>query len=240
MAGQSKAISLAYQITHADNATPALAPDGKRMIYESVVEGKEQLFAMNVDGSSSIQTTRGPDRHDDPAWSPDGHKVALVSDQNDFQVIYIMNPDGTGMSRLTDKDSHAIHPNWSPDSKRVIYCSSDDLHPPKKNPSEIYSIDIETKNIVRLISRGVNTFPSWSPDGKQSLQLGAASVSIARLNAAFHFERDSLTPSSSPCPGGTNLDERVGDLHGLNDQSVARFHVLAVMADWWRVAPNQL
>ncbi len=82
-----------------------------------------------------------------PAWSPDGQKVALVSDENDFQAIYVMNPDGTGMSRLTDKDSHTIHPNWSPDSKKIIYCSSDDLHPPKKNPSEIYSVDIETKNI---------------------------------------------------------------------------------------------
>jgi hypothetical protein len=41
-------------------------------------------------------------------------------------------------------------------------------------------------------------------------------------------------------PRRDNLDERVGDLHGLKDQSVARFHVLAVMADWWRVAPNQL
>src|SRR6266446_1225301 len=161
IAAQSKAISLAYQITHVDNATPALSPDGKRMIYESVINGKEQLFAMNVDGSNSIQLTHGPDGHEDPAWSPDGQNVALVSDENDFQVIYIMNPDGTGMSRLTDKNSHAIHPNWSPDSKRVIYCSSDDLHPPKKNPSEIYSVDIEAKNIVRLISGGVNTFPSW-------------------------------------------------------------------------------
>jgi len=166
VAGQSKAISLAYQITHADNATPALSPDGKRMIYESVTEGKEQLFAMDLDDSNSIQLTHGPDGHEDPAWSPDGQKVALVSDENEFQVIYVMNPDGTEMSRLTDKDSHTIHPNWSPDSKKVIYCSSDDLHPPKKNPSEIYSVDIETKNIVRLISGGINTFPSWSPDGR--------------------------------------------------------------------------
>jgi len=87
VAGQSKAISLAYQITHVDNATPALLPDGKRMIHESVIEGKEQLFAMNLDDSNSIQLTHGPDGHENPAWSPDGQKVAFVSNENDFQVI---------------------------------------------------------------------------------------------------------------------------------------------------------
>src|SRR5207245_11419723 len=64
VAGQSKAISLAYQITHADNATPALSQDGKRMIYESVFEVKEQLYAMDPDGANSIQLTHGPDGQD--------------------------------------------------------------------------------------------------------------------------------------------------------------------------------
>jgi TolB protein len=71
------------------------------------------------------------------------------------------------MPRLTDEHSHAIHPNWSPDSKKVIYCSSDDLHPPLKNPAEIYTIDVETKKIVSLVSGGINTYPGWSPDGQK-------------------------------------------------------------------------
>ncbi len=63
------------------------------------------------------------------------------------------------------------------------------------------------------------------------------SVSIAIENARVHFERDSFDSFVIALPRRDNLDERVGDLHGLKDQSVARFHVLAVMADWWRVAP---
>ncbi len=79
VAGQSKAISLAYQITHADNATPALSPDGKRMIYESVIGGKEQLFAMDPDGSNSIQLTHGPDGHEESrvvsGWSEGSARI---------------------------------------------------------------------------------------------------------------------------------------------------------------------
>jgi TolB protein len=44
---------------------------------------------------------------------------------------------------------------------------NDDLHPPLKNSADIYSIDIDTKKIVSLISGGVNTYPGWSPDGKK-------------------------------------------------------------------------
>lgn len=48
------------------------------MIYETVVEGKEQLFAMDLDDSNSIQLTRGPNGHENPAWCPDSRSVALV------------------------------------------------------------------------------------------------------------------------------------------------------------------
>jgi TolB protein len=137
------------------------------MIYETVIEGKEQLYAMDIETLNSVQLTHGPNGHEDPAWSPDGKKVALVSDEDDFQIIYIMNPDGTGMTRLIDEHSHGIHPNWSRDSKKVIYCANDDLHPPQKNSADIYSVDINTKKVVRLISGGINTFPGWSPDGKK-------------------------------------------------------------------------
>jgi len=45
---QPKPLSLAYQVTYVDNATPTFSPDGKRMIYETVIEGKEQLYAVDM------------------------------------------------------------------------------------------------------------------------------------------------------------------------------------------------
>jgi len=45
---QPKPLSLAYQVTYVDNATPTFSPDGKRMIFESVTDGKEQLYAMEL------------------------------------------------------------------------------------------------------------------------------------------------------------------------------------------------
>ena len=65
------------------------------------------------------------------------------------------------MEPLTPAEVKTIHPNWNPDSKSIAYCTDDDLKPPKKNPAEIYSIEIASRKIVKLIGDGgVNTYPA--------------------------------------------------------------------------------
>lgn len=163
--GQTQAVGLAYQLSHSVNVDPTLAPDGKRMVFISLIAGREQLFAMNLDGSGQVQLTHDDADHEDPAWSPDGRRVAFVLRNGDVERIYLMNADGTGMEPLTPSGIRAIHPNWSPDGARIAYCTDDDLKPPKKNPAQIYSVEVNTGRVTQLIAGGVNTYPAWSPDG---------------------------------------------------------------------------
>ncbi len=162
-----KPIGLAYQFTHSVNDSPTFSPDGQEMIFISVVAGKEQLFRMRLDGTHPVQLTRDDADHEDPAWSPDGKRVAYVLMRDGIEQIHLMNADGSSVEALTPADVKTIHPNWHPDSKSLAYCTDDDLKPPKKNPAEIYSIDIATRRITKLIEDGVNTYPAWSPDGRQ-------------------------------------------------------------------------
>ena len=164
---QQRGLTLAYQLTHVDQSEPFFSPDGSRLVYEGTVAGYQQVFIMNADGSKSAQITHDAVNHDSPAWSPDGRKIAFVSDKDGDESIYIMNIDGTVEERMTGKEHRFIHPNWSADSSTLIFCSDDDLQPPLKNTSEIYALDIRTKKLTTLISGGTNTYPSWSPDGKQ-------------------------------------------------------------------------
>ena len=161
------AISIPVQLTHAQNLDPSPSPDGKRLVFISVVNGKEQLFAMKINGSDTVQLTRDEADHEDPAWSPDGAKIAFVLITKDRQSIATVDSNGQNMELLTPKEQKTIHPNWSADSKRVIYCTNDDLEPPKKNAAEIDCIDIATKAVTPLIVGGINTYGSWSPDMKQ-------------------------------------------------------------------------
>jgi TolB protein len=161
-----RAISIPVQITHAQNFDPFPSPDGKKLVFISMISGKEQLFTMDVDGSNIVQLTRDDADHEDPAWSPDGTKIAFVLITKDRHSIAVMRTDGSNMEVLTPPEQNTIHPNWSADSKRVIYCTNDDLAPPKKNSANINAVDLATKKITPLITGGINTYGSWSPDMK--------------------------------------------------------------------------
>lgn len=157
-------LSLPYQLTHSQNMDPSFAPGGTRMVYISVIAGHEQLFTMDLDGKNPVQITHDDANYEDPAWSPNGGKIAFTRITKDEERITIMNPDGTGVTAVSPKGARAIHPGWSSDGKRVIYCTDDDLAPPRKNDSDIDVADLATGKITTLVSGGVNTFPNWSPD----------------------------------------------------------------------------
>ena len=164
---QQNVQTLAYQLTHVDQGEPFFSPDGKQIVYETTVAGFQQLFIMNADGSSPMQITHNRVTHDSPAWSPDGKLIAYVSGDGTHEAICVIHPDGSDEQCLTSEQHKYIHPNWSADSAKLIFCSDDDLQPPKKNDADIYSLDVKTRQLTPVITGGINTYPSWSPDGKK-------------------------------------------------------------------------
>lgn len=56
--GDDLAISIPIQLTHAQNLDPSPSADGKKLVFISVISGKEQLFTMDTDGKNINQLTR--------------------------------------------------------------------------------------------------------------------------------------------------------------------------------------
>ena len=166
-AAQQLATGIAIPITYSQNYDPTLSPDGRRMIFLKVLEGQEQMFMANVDGTSERQLSHDSADLEDPAWSPDGQQVAYVRLDGERNSLHVMNADGSGDRRLTPRTQSPIHPAWMPDGRSILYCTNDDLDPPRKNAAEIYRIDVGTGKITTVISGGVNTYPVPSPDGRK-------------------------------------------------------------------------
>jgi TolB protein len=139
--GQDSPFALARQVTGSITIDPSFSPDGARMVYITAVAGVQQLSIAKPDGSEPKQITHDAFDHEDPAWSPDGKSIAFVSYADGGQVISVMATDGSGVQAVTSKDVHAIHPNWTADSKSLLYCTTDDLDPPRKNGG-IFAIEI--------------------------------------------------------------------------------------------------
>jgi len=159
-------LAFPIQLTHSQNFDPSFAPDGKRIVYVSLIAGREELVISNPDGDNPLQISHDSADHEDPAWSPDGKLIAYTYISKNEERIFVMQADGTGAHAISAAGKRTIHPEWSADSTRVIYCTDDDLAPPRKNNADILVTTLSSMATVTLITGGINTYPTWSPDMK--------------------------------------------------------------------------
>jgi TolB protein len=164
---QEVPIAVAKQVTASYAFDLVPAPNGKQSVLIRIIAGREQLFTRDLITGDERQITFAEADHEDPVWSPDGKKIAYVLIKGGKKIVHLANPDGSGAIPITPPTQSVIHPSFTPDGRAILYCTDDDLRPPEKNESEIYSIDLATKRVTTLISGGVNTFPVMSPDGRK-------------------------------------------------------------------------
>ena len=80
---------------------PAFTPDGQALVFHSSrAAGKQQIWAVNVDGTSLTQLTRDS-VNSSPSVSPDGQTIAYVSARNRETDIWLMGRDGSNQRQFT-------------------------------------------------------------------------------------------------------------------------------------------
>ena len=122
------------------------------------IDGDDEIFIMNEDGTNQTRLTNNPARDFEPSLSPDGKKIVFTSDREGPYGIFYMNADGSQQTRMNDLE--AWSPVWSPDGTRIAFSSA------PKNRSEIFVMNADGSNPVPLTSID-GSQPQWSPDGKQ-------------------------------------------------------------------------
>jgi TolB protein len=96
----------------------AWAPDGTKVVFERDFDRRNQICAVNRDGTGFRVLAGGPHFDIGPAYSPDGTKIAFGSDRatdSPFHDIWVMNADGSAKHRLLElPDAADGFPDWQP------------------------------------------------------------------------------------------------------------------------------
>ncbi len=146
-----------YDATH-----PAWSPNGASIAFNARVNGREEIFVMQADGSNVRVLTKNQGNNYYPSWSPDSRQLAIASDRDGLIQVFLMNADGTNPRVLTDGKSRAEKPAWSPDGTEIAVMLLDG------NNAEVYAIRADGSSSRRLTNHRANDFnPAWSPDGSQ-------------------------------------------------------------------------
>ncbi len=135
--------------------------------FESVPE----IYTMNGDGTNLTRLTfTGGVTHfyDDPKWSPDGTKIACKitpvirnppPPSFGHPYIAVLSALGGGGIPLTGPSTRDSEPAWHPGGTKIAFTSERDGH------SEIYLMDADGSNEVRLTYSASSSQAAWSPDG---------------------------------------------------------------------------
>jgi Tol biopolymer transport system component len=149
-----------------ENAEAYFSFDGKQIILQSTRPPYkcDQIFTMNIDGSSVKMVSTGKGRTTCGYFLPDGQRIIYssthlgspdcppVPDASEGYVwplyrtfdIFSAKPDGTDLKRLTNADGYDAENTVSPDGKKIVFTSTRD------GDLELYDMNVDGTNQRRL------------------------------------------------------------------------------------------
>jgi Tol biopolymer transport system component len=114
---RGKALGELRQLTHgaAQDHSPSLSRDGKRMAFESDRTGNQVVWTKDLESGKESMLTDSPSRFNLPCVSPDGTKVAysIVGDG-----LFVVPFSGDTPQKVMDGGGEC---GWTPDGQRVVY-----------------------------------------------------------------------------------------------------------------------
>jgi Tol biopolymer transport system component len=172
------------------DAEATIAPNGKTVVFTSIRDGDLDLYSMDIDGLNVKRLTEEVGYDGGAFYSPDSKRIVyrahhpqaedevkayrelLASNQVEPSnlEIFVMKADGSDKTQVTDNGRSNFAPYFFPDGRRIMYSSN--LATPadyQGRPSfHLHAIgDDGTKSEQITFNGQFNSFPMFSPDGKQ-------------------------------------------------------------------------
>ncbi|WP_026700384.1 S9 family peptidase [Salibacterium aidingense] len=158
------------QLTNLKNgaAAPAWAPNGKYILFTTSLKKGE---AVTAEEEENGDTPAGPE----PVVI---EKLRYKSDAKGFRKgkrvhLGLLELKTNNIEILTDGEFDHHTAEWSPDSRQIVFSANRDVDEDVSNTLDLFIIDIETKDIIKLTnSTGVFSHANWSDDGRKIACIG--------------------------------------------------------------------
>jgi Tol biopolymer transport system component/DNA-binding winged helix-turn-helix (wHTH) protein len=147
-------------VSSAEQESPSISPDGRRIAFESNRSGAIEIWVCDVDGSNVLQLTSFGVVSGTPRWSPDGGLIVFDSRFGGESNLYIVDPAGGVPAKLNIDVSDSSMPSWSPDGKWIYFTQGDDTDEPS-----VWRVPSRGGHAVQLASAPA-AVPLASPDGQ--------------------------------------------------------------------------
>ena len=149
-----------------------VSPDGRRIVFASLVNGRHQIFVANVDGTGVTRLTSSSTDDDQPVWSPNGARIAFHrwdTRPGGHADIVVMNADGSDQRSITADQglTNQRFPTWSaqPNEGEFIMYSSQTND--ASGQAHLWRMRPDGSEKVQLTYGDVwDDQPAFSPDGR--------------------------------------------------------------------------
>jgi Tol biopolymer transport system component len=185
---------------HQNNEAESWSPDGTQLSVQRNWGKRQDLFAVNADGSGETRLTDDPDWEGHSQFSPDGSLIAYVKQAADGDGLYVVSSDGTGERRVSPATGNVgawqnvQRPfSWSPDGRQLVFAQNSDrtgASPYDGLDAQLYVVNADGTGFHVLFDpedAGLNPDchnhqdvrscgrleqPRWSPDGTRIAFVG--------------------------------------------------------------------
>jgi Tol biopolymer transport system component len=195
-----------------DNSSPIWSPDGSRIVFGSVRNGKWGLYLKASDGTGTEDRLIESDAQVLPmTWAPDGRSIVYqVYDPKTQQDQWLLPLSGDRKAvPLLNTVFVEIHPQISPDGRWLAYSSDE------SGQAEIYVRPFPMGLSKWQVSTAGGQFPRWRADGHElfymSQQANGKLMAVEVRSAGSTFEVgapkalfDSLLVGNLAHPSGGN------------------------------------
>lgn len=146
--------------------SPAWAPDGRRMAFTKLMEGRGGVFIQTIaTGEVSQLPGTNVGLNITPMFAPDGQHVVYARSDEKGTDIFVVPLGGGAPQRLTvGRFADNLSPTYSPDGRRIAFIST------RAGPPQLYVMgaDGTEQELLAPFDFGVtgpSYAPEWSPDG---------------------------------------------------------------------------